>query len=165
MPLRIHKAKDIFLFTFYWILLFYLPILILSGTYAFWNQIFYPAPPSVLPKIVLDTPIILHQILTRPMPPSKPARNERRSRLSFALIILFAFIGMGLAGVVVSSAALGFATAGLHIAADLHMSTANRIGLGGWIPFLHAVTQVVVGLLRFVYLPLYFAEMTLTHVV
>ncbi|KAF8998102.1 hypothetical protein BDQ17DRAFT_1544121 [Cyathus striatus] len=140
----LHRAKDIFIFTLFWTLLFYMPIFFVTGMYAFWNYTFPPSKSSVVvSKLVRETPIPLTPLYVRrsvlPPPPKPPRVNERRSRLAFALIVLFLFLGLGLAGAIVSSAVLGFATAGLYKAADFHMST--------WIPFLLAVTQVVVGLL------------------
>jgi len=66
-------------------------------------------------------------------------KNERRSRVTFALLVLIIFLVVGLAGAVVGSAVVGFTVMGLYRSAGFSMST--------WIPFVMAVIQVLVGLL------------------
>lgn len=52
-----------------------------------------------------------------------PKRNERRSRVTFALLLFLVFLALGLAGAVVGSAVLGFAAMGLYRAGNFNMST------------------------------------------
>lgn len=66
-------------------------------------------------------------------------KNEQRSRITFAILILLLFLTLGVAGAVIGSAILGFTVMGLYRSANFTMST--------WIPFLLAVIQVLVGLL------------------
>jgi len=49
--------------------------------------------------------------------------NEKRTRIAFAIIVLFTFITISLAGAVIGSAVLGFVAAGLYSAAKFNMST------------------------------------------
>ncbi|KAF8799263.1 hypothetical protein BYT27DRAFT_7121330 [Phlegmacium glaucopus] len=140
----LYHAKDIFRFTLYWTLIFYTPIFLLCGLYAFWN---YAFPPSPLPPNSPKSRDSIYQLST--MAPNSavpsiqsakpPKPNERRSRVAFAVIIFMTFLILSVAGAVMGSAILGFAAAGLYKAGDFNMST--------WIPFLLAVLQVVVGLL------------------
>lgn len=65
--------------------------------------------------------------------------NERRSRLTFAVIVLFIFLTFSVAGAVVGSAVMGYALAGLFKAAHWTMST--------WIPFFAGLIQALIGLL------------------
>jgi len=52
-----------------------------------------------------------------------PKRNERRSRVTFALLLFLVFLALGLAGAVIGSAVLGFAAMGLYRAGNFNMST------------------------------------------
>ncbi|KAF9482596.1 hypothetical protein BDN70DRAFT_407885 [Pholiota conissans] len=137
----LYRAEDVFKFTLYWTLIFYTPLFLACGSYAFWN---YAFPPSRL--VVHDTQNPESYELssinpnTTPIPPTKPPKpNERRSRVAFALIVLFTFLALSVAGAVIGSAIVGFVAFGLYKAGNFNMST--------WIPFLLAVMQVVIGLL------------------
>ena len=58
------------------------------------------------------------------VPSRSPAKqNERRSRLTFALIVVICFAVLALGGAVVGSAAIGYVLAGLFRAAKYDMST------------------------------------------
>lgn len=134
----LYHAEDIFRFTLYWTLIFYTPIFLFCGLYAFWNYAFPPSPRFA------SSPKSTYQLST--MAPNSsvpliqsPKQNERRSRVTFAIIVLMTFLILSVAGAVIGSAILGFTAAGLYQAANFNMST--------WIPFLLAVLQVVVGLL------------------
>ncbi|KAF5362101.1 hypothetical protein D9756_002683 [Leucocoprinus leucothites] len=68
------------------------------------------------------------QLTARATPTSRstmqaPKKNERRSRVTFAVLILLVFLALGLAGAVIGSAVLGFAVMGLYRAAGFKMST------------------------------------------
>lgn len=57
-------------------------------------------------------------------PPMKlPKTNERRSRLAFSLLVLLAFIILGVASAVIGSSILGFVVWGLYAAGGYHIST------------------------------------------
>ena len=121
-------TKDVFRFTLYWTLIFYIPLFLLCGFYAFWNYAFPPSPhPPSSPK----SPDSAHQLSTiAPISaapliqlPKIPKTNERRSRVTFAFIVLMTFLTLSLAGAVTGAAVLGFITAGLFKAADFNMST------------------------------------------
>lgn len=65
--------------------------------------------------------------------------NEKRSRVTFALLVFFAFAVFSVAGAVIGSAVIGYVLAGLFKAGHFNMST--------WIPFLGGLLQTLVGLL------------------
>lgn len=121
-----YDDSDIFRFTLFWTLLFYTPIFLVCGSYAFWNLNFPPSPRSH--PHVSDTtrnasyplsPIASDTLL----PPLKRKEKERRSRLAFALLVLLTFLILSVAGAVVGSAVLGFTVTGLYKAAKFNMST------------------------------------------
>ena len=159
-----HKKKDIFRFTLYWTLIFHTPIFFFCGLYAFWNYVFPPSPRPPSPLQTLDSSYQLSPMapksavsLIRPSRLHKP--KERRSRLAFAVIVLMTFVVLSVAGAVMSSAILGFIAAGLYKVADFNMSTCVihatyllytclTLNILSWVPFLLAVLQVVIGLLR-----------------
>ncbi|RDB15907.1 hypothetical protein Hypma_003563 [Hypsizygus marmoreus] len=141
----LYHARDVFRYTLFWTLILYTPIFLLCGSYAFWNLNFPPSPryePS-LREASSGTSYQLASFSTphvKPLRPQKlPRENERRSRLAFALLVLFTFATLSVAGAVTGSAVLAFSIFGLYTAANFNMST--------WIPFLLAVMQVLVGLL------------------
>lgn len=139
---------DVFRFTLYWTLIFYIPLYILCGTYAFLNLAFPPfhAPlKSRKPKAIRadsgpsyrsvegrdDIPMRRYDRQLGPDTQSQapaPSRsrakqNETRSRLTFALLVLFVFAVAALAGAVVGSAIIGYVMAGLFKASKYNMST------------------------------------------
>ncbi|GLB43220.1 hypothetical protein LshimejAT787_1301210 [Lyophyllum shimeji] len=143
----LYRAADVFRFTLFWTIALYTPVFVLCGTYAFWNLNFPPTPRSdqsyhdaasgrsypMTPLPHFNKPGVTNRR-------SKlPKENERRSRLAFAFLVLFAFLSLSVAGAVVGSAVLGFTVFGLYASAHFNMST--------WIPFLLAVMQVLTGLL------------------
>jgi len=77
--------------------------------------------------------VLAHQYRARWKP------NEKRSRVTFALLVFFAFAVFSVAGAVVGSAVIGYVLAGLFKAGKFNMST--------WIPFLGGLLQTLVGLL------------------
>ncbi|PFH53237.1 hypothetical protein AMATHDRAFT_137987 [Amanita thiersii Skay4041] len=133
----LYHPSDIFRFTFYWTLIFYAPLFLICGLFAFWNLTF---PPSLRPY---NLHLPLHLSSLRPEDPAEPRykfkENERRSRFTFAFLVLLTFLAAGLAGAAISSAIVGFVAAGFFKAANYNMST--------WIPFLLAVMHVLVGYL------------------
>jgi len=135
----LYNAKDVFLFTLYWTLIFYTPIFLFCGLYAFWNYAFPPPPYVSTSRDSYQLSTIGSKSTVRMVPLSRPKPNERRSRVAFAVIVFMTFLILSVAGAVTGSAILGFTTAGLYKAGNFNMST--------WIPFLLAVLQVVVGFL------------------
>ncbi|OCH96380.1 hypothetical protein OBBRIDRAFT_787460 [Obba rivulosa] len=160
----LHNPNDVFRFTLYWTLVFYTPAFLFGGIYAFMNLTFPPSRPnrqshrvrrplSVLSAITYVTGADAGGIALRPyaqgdhsddakLPLRYRARarqNERRSRLTFALLVFFGFVVVAVCGAVVGSAIIGYVLAGLFKAAKFNMST--------WIPFLGGLMQTLVGFL------------------
>ncbi|KAJ7230396.1 hypothetical protein GGX14DRAFT_583054 [Mycena pura] len=143
---------DIFRFTLYWTLVFYTPIFLFCGFYAFLNLTFPPTRRRAIPwrQASNETAIPLTPTLsprsylprdaTTPLlRPPKPKRNQGRSRITFAILVLLAFLSLSIAGAFLSSAILGFALAGLYKLAKYDVST--------WIPFVWSIITVLIGLL------------------
>ncbi|KAF8211079.1 hypothetical protein K438DRAFT_1916581 [Mycena galopus ATCC 62051] len=139
---------DIFRFTLYWTLIFYTPIFLFCGLYAFFNLTFPPtrrsSPPRREPSDDSSYPLTLLPYSPRDtsaplLRPPKPKPNQGRSRTTFALLVLLAFLSLSVAGAFLSSAIIGFILAGLYKLAKFNLST--------WIPFLWALISVLVGLL------------------
>ncbi|KAJ7302996.1 hypothetical protein DFH08DRAFT_794155 [Mycena albidolilacea] len=148
---------DIFRFTLYWTLIFYTPIFLCCGLYAFINLTFPPSRPSHAnaPKRAEAseaddassyplTPLLLRPYSPRDttaplLRPPKPKPNQGRSRTTFALLVLLAFLLLSVAGALLSSAIIGFILAGVYKLAKFNLST--------WIPFLWALISVLVGIL------------------
>ncbi|KAJ7777146.1 hypothetical protein B0H16DRAFT_1360819 [Mycena metata] len=139
---------DIFRFTLYWNLVFYTPIFLFCGLYAFCNLTF---PPPRLSKSrewpsaddAASYPLTLRPYSPRDpaaplLRPPKPKHNRRRSRTTFAILVFLTFALLSLAGAAVGSAVVGFILAGIYKLAKFNMST--------WIPFLWSVISVLVGL-------------------
>ena len=121
----------VFRFTLFWTLVFYTPVFVLCGAYAFCNLNFPPSPRSY-PPYNGTSDDASYELVQLPSPrphsahlrPSKvPKEKERRSRLAFALLVFVTFMVLGVAGAVVGSAVLGFAAFGLYRAANFNMST------------------------------------------
>ncbi|KAI9457162.1 hypothetical protein HD554DRAFT_1784592 [Boletus coccyginus] len=72
--------------------------------------------------------------------PKRPRLNARRSRWTFALLVLFFFLIVSLLSAVVGAAVLAFVLMGVYSAGAFYMST--------WIPFLWAVIQSLIALLE-----------------
>lgn len=134
------NPDDIFRFTLYWTLIFHIPFYAICGIYAFLNFAFPPSRRST--RLPLETsPLIplspnsnqTEQWIKRPRP------NVRRSRLTFALLVILAFLFLSLTGAVMGAAVVGFVLAGVYKAGGFYMST--------WVPFVWAVIQSLVGLL------------------
>jgi len=140
---------DIFLYTLYWTLIFSVPAYCLCGLYGFLNFCFPPPrqrsddePESRTVSIYSLRRFSYHEAAlarqtSRPQLLRKT--NERRSRLTFAVIVFLMFVGAGVLGAVLSSAVVGYVLAGLYKAAKFNMST--------WIPFLWALILTLVGFL------------------
>ncbi|KAF9219971.1 hypothetical protein BS17DRAFT_797897 [Gyrodon lividus] len=133
---------DIFRFTLYWSLIFHIPFNLLAGTYAFFNFLFPPTRPTSDFHLLSPSPIHLSSSAP-PQEWTKPPRlNARRSRVTFALLVLLTFLGLSLVSAVVGAAVVGFVLAGVYKAGGFYMST--------WIPFIWAVIQGLVALLGLV---------------
>ncbi|KAF7371119.1 hypothetical protein MSAN_00747000 [Mycena sanguinolenta] len=139
---------DIFRFTLYWNLIFYTPIFLCCGLYAFFNLTFPPTRrPSASRRETSDDasyPLTLLPYSPREttaplLRPPKPKPNQGRSRTTFALLVLLAFLLLSIAGAALNSAILGFVLAGVYKLAKFNLST--------WIPFVWALISVLVGLL------------------
>ncbi|TFK90840.1 hypothetical protein K466DRAFT_583378 [Polyporus arcularius HHB13444] len=163
----LHNSHDIFRFTLYWTLVLYTPAFIACGTYAFLNLTFPPRRPSrkgykTRPRLssagissgsVSDGERIplrrydrqgLRVDVLNPsqlrLPSRSPAKqNEKRSRLTFAVLVFFLFACFAFGGAIVGSAITGYVAAGLFRAAKYNMST--------WIPLFAAILQTLVGFL------------------
>ncbi|RPD76681.1 hypothetical protein L226DRAFT_533738 [Lentinus tigrinus ALCF2SS1-7] len=163
----LHNPHDIFRFTLYWTLVLYTPAFIICGAYAFLNLTFPPRKslrkgykrrplfPNAGPsrRNVLDGEQIPLRRYDRQglgaevkdqsqlrLPSRSPAKqNEKRSRLTFAILVFFLFACLALGGAIVGSAIIGFVIAGLVKAAKYNTST--------WIPFFAAMLQTLVGFL------------------
>lgn len=111
-------TSDVFKFTLYWSLIFYVPAFILCGALAFLNLI----TPSSNPP---SSPTRYHPLATsdKALPTLPRKVNEKRSRLTFSLLVLFAFLVFGFAGAVVSSAILAYVLVGVFKAGKFYMST------------------------------------------
>ena len=140
---------DMYRFTLYWTLVFYVPAFVVCGTYAFLNLAFPPSRRrprslrsrpslpflesgsySAIPTLASDIPLQRHQTFLSerasrrpPTTKSRPKLNERRSRLTFALLVLLTFLMAGFAGAVLGSAIVGYVLAGLYKSANFNMST------------------------------------------
>ncbi|KAI0077745.1 hypothetical protein K474DRAFT_1048579 [Panus rudis PR-1116 ss-1] len=156
----LYHPGDIYRFTLYWTIVFYTPAFVLGGLYAFLNLTFPPSRPR--PRSHRNQPVVANkadyaavsttdiplQDLNRLSPDTgrnaKAAQprakiNERRSRLTFSLLVLLFFLSFAIAGAVVGSAIIGYVLAGLFKVAKYNMST--------WVPFFGGLLQASVGLL------------------
>ncbi|KAJ6465168.1 hypothetical protein C8R47DRAFT_1224448 [Mycena vitilis] len=140
--------SDIFRFTLYWTLIFYTPVFLCCGLYAFLNLTFPPTQRPVIPRREPSDdssyPLTLLPYSPRDpdaplLRPPRPKPNQGRSRTTFAMLVFLGFMTLSVAGAVASSAIIGFVLAGLYKLAKFNMST--------WIPFLWSVISVLLGLL------------------
>ncbi|PPR07815.1 hypothetical protein CVT24_002895 [Panaeolus cyanescens] len=109
---------------------FYLYNANVCGSYAFFNYAFPPSPKrGTANRLDRDTYQMAN--ITQPgafgrlagRPPKIPKPNERRSRVTFALIVLVTFLVLSVIGAVIASAILGYIMAGVYKAASFNMST------------------------------------------
>ncbi|KAK7687724.1 hypothetical protein QCA50_008940 [Cerrena zonata] len=160
----LYDPEDVYHFTLYWTIVFYIPLFALGGAYAFLNLTFppsrsrrkshktrpqFPGFQSTSPSYTAIPPEIPMQRFGSSLSPEpgsmpnvpKPRQrlNEGRSRLTFALIVFLVFLFFAIAGAVVGSAIIGYVLAGLFKAAHYNMST--------WIPFLAGLIQTLIGLI------------------
>jgi hypothetical protein len=108
---------------FYWSLVFYIPAFLLCGTYAFINLLI---PASVTGHHVhVSASEEYYPLATSDMPAStRPKKvNERRSRLTFSLLVLLVFLVLGFAGAVLSSAIVAYILVGVFKAGGFFIST------------------------------------------
>lgn len=114
---RIFLCSEIFRFTLYWTLIFSLPLYFLCGIFAFFNITFPPSRHSTpLSNQERGYENTIHRIT-----PPKP--NKGRSRLTFAILVLFSFLTLSLLDAVIGAAVVGYVLAGLFQAAKYNMST------------------------------------------
>ncbi|KAH7918529.1 hypothetical protein BV22DRAFT_1024470 [Leucogyrophana mollusca] len=132
----LYEPDDIFKFTLYWTLIFHIPFYLACGTYAFLNFTFPPHRVSHEETIAL-TSRSLERMSLLPMKP--PRVNARRSRVTFAVLVIIAFLFISLCGAVIGAAVVGFLLAGVYKAGGFYMST--------WVPFIWAVIQGLIALL------------------
>jgi hypothetical protein len=107
---------------FYWSLIFYVPVFILCGTHACLNLLIPPSNRSSASSKSRYHPLATSDSdrATATLPRKV---NEKRSRLTFSLLVLFAFIVFGFAGAVLSSAIMAYVLFGIFSAGKLHIST------------------------------------------
>ncbi|KAJ3860881.1 hypothetical protein EV359DRAFT_48263 [Lentinula novae-zelandiae] len=147
------NSQDVFRFTLYWTLVFYIPVFVLFGLYAFFNLTFPPHTNREIaihskPYISYSEPsfsLISRRNFSKPLNKSKvtkanKSKNAARSRITFALLVFFGFLILSLIGAVVSSAIVGYILTGIYKAGKFYMST--------WVPFLWAAISVMVGMLN-----------------
>ena len=124
---------DVFTYTLYWTFIFHIPAFVLCGFYAFFNLAFPPRHNrkghtqhyfEVSENSYALAPLIGTGVRA---PPRAPKQNEGRSRLTFALLVLFAFLTLGLLGSVISSLVIGYVLYGLYRAGNYTMSTYARV--------------------------------------
>ncbi|KIY44986.1 hypothetical protein FISHEDRAFT_50220 [Fistulina hepatica ATCC 64428] len=150
------KANDVFVFTLYWTFIFYIPAFIFCGLYAFFNITFPPAnhnddyprydsvpePAYSLPLLRISSAATQHtssaEFYQSPQRYQSPKMNERRSRVTFGLLILLLFFLSSLAGAVITSLVVGYVLAGLYSAAKYHLST--------WMPFVFSALAVCISM-------------------
>lgn len=135
---QLMKLTDIFRFTLYWTLIFHIPFYAICGTYAFLNFAFPPSRRSI-------TSFPLETVPNNPPSPDpnqagqwikRPRPNVRRSRLTFALLVILAFLFLSLVGAAIGAAVVGFILAGVYAAGGFYMSTCVSLSLGQ--PLQHA---------------------------
>ncbi|EIN03891.1 hypothetical protein PUNSTDRAFT_93648 [Punctularia strigosozonata HHB-11173 SS5] len=149
----LHDPNDVFRFTLYWSFVFYLPPFIFCGLYAALNLAFPPTrqlhPTARVRQQPTATSPEAHLLLVRPPTGAsartsrsqgqRPRVNERRSRATFALLVLATYIAAGFAGAIIASVVGGFIIAGLYSAGHYNIST--------WVPCICAFIQSLVGTL------------------
>ncbi|EGN95155.1 hypothetical protein SERLA73DRAFT_61487 [Serpula lacrymans var. lacrymans S7.3] len=124
------REEDVFRFTLYWTLIFHLPFSLFCGIYAFLN---FTLPPTSSPHpspshtglesfpLIPTTPKPFTSPNIRPW--SQPRMNVRRSRLTFALLVLFAFLFFSFVGAIISAAVVGFLIVGVYKSGEFYVST------------------------------------------
>ncbi|EIW78787.1 hypothetical protein CONPUDRAFT_106823 [Coniophora puteana RWD-64-598 SS2] len=152
----------VFRFILYWTLIFSVPFYVLSGIYAFFNFAFPPRCPTISDSdayALLPSRRSSMNPLSRPGSPvpgtpgapgfgtnadrdlwrRPPRTNVRRSRITFAVLVLLMFSFLSLAISVLGAAVVGFLLFAVYQAGGFYMST--------WVPFVWAVIQGLVALL------------------
>ena len=122
-------SADVFRFTLYWTIIFYIPPFLICGLYAFWNYAFPPSPRTVGGPKATTNDIQMSALQSLSPKSESPTLapqvrpTEGRSRVTFAIVVFLVFASMSLAGAVIGSAILGFAAFGLYKSANFNMST------------------------------------------
>ncbi|PCH44480.1 hypothetical protein WOLCODRAFT_76976 [Wolfiporia cocos MD-104 SS10] len=149
----LYDRHTIYKFTLYWTLVFYAPAYILCAFLAFFNLMFPPTRPLTphkrtsfplqltssyfgVPQTNNAGEIPLAPYSASPLPDERDLNtadtlqyraraipNEKRSRLTVALLVFLAFVIFSVAGAVVGSAIIGYVLAGLFKAGHFNMST------------------------------------------
>ncbi|KZP13240.1 hypothetical protein FIBSPDRAFT_945812 [Athelia psychrophila] len=129
------KPSEVFRFTLYWMFIFHVPLLMICGTYAFFNLTFPPSRQTLKSTYPLPT-LGIPDSSSEPEPRLTPPRtNERRSRLTFAIIVFLGFAFISIMNALVGALVVGYVLAGVYHAAGFHMST--------WVPFIWAIITVL----------------------
>ncbi|KAK0200735.1 hypothetical protein DFS33DRAFT_1490103 [Desarmillaria ectypa] len=131
----LYHYNDIFSFTLYWTLIFYTPIFVFCGALAFLNISFPPKHTYEPLSSSEEYPLVSLKLQPRARKP-----NERRSRVTFALIVFLVFSAMNVIGAMFGSTVMSLVVFGLFRAGKYNMST--------WVPFVSAAILVLVGLLN-----------------
>ncbi|KAF8921564.1 hypothetical protein CPB85DRAFT_1428539 [Mucidula mucida] len=111
----LHHYRDIFSFTLYWTLVLYTPVYFMCAGVAFYNVTF----PGR--KRNHDGEWWEMQLLRHSRRPRKT--NERRSRLTFALIVLLVFMAMSVLGALIGSTITSAMMLALWRSGNYSMST------------------------------------------
>ncbi|KAG7442289.1 uncharacterized protein BT62DRAFT_906237 [Guyanagaster necrorhizus] len=115
----LYHYSQIFTFTLYWTLCFYSPFFIACAGIAFLNVLF---PPR------------------RSVNNALKKRNEQRSRITLAVIVLLVFLGISVLSVVCGATVVSLVLMGLFRSGGFSFST--------WVPFCGAGILVLVSLLN-----------------
>ncbi|KZT25149.1 hypothetical protein NEOLEDRAFT_1156368 [Neolentinus lepideus HHB14362 ss-1] len=136
------KHSDVYRFTVYWTLILSTPCFILAGIYASFNMAFPPSQRrDSIPSykgFPSDYPVSPTLVPLNPPTLSSTRPNPRRSRFTFAVLVLLTYAVLSVGSAVVGSAVLAWVLVGLFEAGKYSLST--------WIPFIWALIQTLVGL-------------------
>lgn len=111
----LHHYSDVFRFTLYWTIVLCVPIYFLCATLAFCNVV----APGKKQRDYGEAWEM--QLLGHSQRPRKT--NERRSRLTFALLVVFIFLAMSLLGALIGSTITSLILLGMFRSGGYSMST------------------------------------------
>lgn len=101
-------------------IIFHVPLFVICGTYAFFNLTFPPSRQTWKS----DYPLSTIGSSSEPEPRLTPPRtNERRSRLTFALLVFLGYAVISVINALVGAAVVGYVLAGVYQAGGFYMST------------------------------------------